>query len=250
MNFLSTLLQDSLALIAPHHCLLCSKLSEPRKVCRNCSPRYVSRQRRCIRCWESCERGTLLCAPCLHLPLPWRRQRFVSWYRDEARDILHKIKFQYDQELAQFLGVELARRINKLFPSYDWDVLVSVPSSPQNYLERGFHICDIIVAEIARQVPQATPMSGLFTFHAQTRNQGGKTIADRLSSPLRRLSLSNASQLNGAHVLLVDDVVTTGSTLYAAYKALRAANVREVDILTFCRSERWREYRSHLLRYK
>jgi ComF family protein len=247
-----TILSSLLSLCAPHHCLVCGSISEPHELCRRCKATPISTKFRCRWCWELLtepSRADLLCILCRTSRAIWYRQRFLHWYTGNARSLIHQMKFRPDKGIAALLGKQLASAIPKLFQGLYWDILVPIPSSPQNFLQRKFHPCEAMVYEIERRLPGCTVRTDLLHYSAHASAQGNKSIRDRLSHPTRSFR-SVAQRLDSVSILLIDDVLTTGATLSSASTVLLKAGARRVDLITYCRSERWREYRSHLPTYR
>ena len=148
-------------------------------------------------------------------------------YGGPAALALFRLKYGLEIALARPLGaVLLARAPARL----DFDVVVPVPLFRSRLVKRGFNQS----RELLRGFPARIDARSLVRVHA-ARPQAG------LPAPERWANVAGAFAVRGSfagqRVLLVDDVVTTGATLSAAARALRAAGAREVHGLCLLRAD-------------
>lgn len=111
-------------------------------------------------------------------------------------------------------------------------LVVPVPTATARIRERGFDHTDLLAKRVAM-------ISGLREIKAlrrldQTRQLGSKR-EDRLTQLTGSFAVKNPLGIHGRKILLIDDVITTGGTLIAAAKALRAAGAKSVDALVFAK---------------
>lgn len=127
------------------------------------------------------------------------------------RDIIHAIKFKHNAELARHMGRCAAQRMrqNDFFAGID--AILPVPLHPKRLRERGYNQSE----EIARGVSEVTGLPILNTCLERiqyTEQQSLKTIEERKKLP-QPFALRNEQELQGKHVLVIDDVVTSGTTV-------------------------------------
>ena len=115
--------------------------------------------------------------------------------------------------------------------------LVPVPLSPTRLRERGFNQSELIARTLAA-VWRIPVWTDALSRSRNTDTQTRLTPKDRLRNVAGAfdVSASAASRLRGAHILLVDDVVTTAATMNACAEALIARGVRIVSYVTFGRA--------------
>jgi len=113
------------------------------------------------------------------------------------------------------------------------DVITYIPPDDVRQLERGVHPAQTLARELGRRwdVPHAAVLRRARAAERQTR----LSLAERRRNVARAFA---ATQPVSGHVLLVDDVYTTGSTASAAARALRDAGAARVDVVTFARAVR------------
>ena len=192
---------------------------------------------RCALCELGCDSRERLCGRCAAtLAGAGPRLSFVpgldaAWsaasYEGVARQLVVRLKFGGRLPLAGCAARLIAERAPaELLVG----VIVPVPPAPIRRRWRGFDPAEAIATALASQ-------AGLPIDRCLSRSQGSRQVgrprADRLANP-PRVSLVGQSP---EHALLVDDVVTTGATLGACARALRAGGSGRVVAVTFARSE-------------
>jgi len=149
----------------------------------------------------------------------------VVWgeYDGTLRRALLALKHHGHDELARQLGQRLASRVASSGLATDIDVVTAVPSHAVHRLRRGWSAAELLAREVARGV--GVPFARLL------RRRGGKRQAGRTRAQRRALERDSFA-LRGlscaGSVLLVDDVVTTGTTLRRATEALLAGGAEAV----------------------
>ncbi len=137
---------------------------------------------------------------------------------------------------------ELARPLAELLVEHSRPFLVQAPRSisaiplhPRRFRERKYDQAQLLAAAIARQTHRTFAPHRLRRVR-DTERQVGLGEADRENNLLDAFEADASSDLIGARVLLIDDVLTTGATARAAAVALRRAGAAEVQVLTLARA--------------
>jgi ComF family protein len=196
----------------------------PGPFCRTCGDPLPS--------WRVISAALARCPRCRRRPGLIASARTAGDYDGALRDIIHAFKYDGRRGLARPLGAMMREAGAELLR--DADVVVPVPLHPWRRLRRGFNQAedlarrlDVPVLPALIRVRPTAPQMGL-TAAARRRNVRG---AFRVS-PIR---WRRRQRLEGAKVVLVDDVRTTGATLEACAAALVDAGVHEVRALTAAR---------------
>lgn len=167
-------------------------------------------------------------------PPPFDRSRSAVIYNEVARKLVSRLKYGDRPELARFCGRLMAAAGHELWESEP--VLVPVPLHRYRQFERRYNQS----TELARALAKITGLQVdplLVSRVKRTKQQVG------LSADQRQRNVAGAfatrpnalGRLNGRGVVIVDDVITTGSTVKAVTRALTKAGVRRVDVISFAR---------------
>lgn len=181
------------------------------------------------------------------LPPLFRQFRYLWEYTPLAKDLVHAMKYRPSYKLGKWTGEALGRAAPRLFTRFDWDVITAIPSSAKKLRERGFNQCVLMAKALRdmllRESKRSFPLDFAFLEHSgEHMPQAQVKHEDRMRNVTKAFRV-NSKRVLGKKILLIDDVVTTGSTTAAATLALLNAGAECVDVLALCRSTAWIEYR-------
>ena len=243
---LSDLLAGALDLIFAPVCVACAQpiptAAMERGVCVACWARCRPiPQPRCDRCWSPLRDlgtgGDVSCGVCIDLRPALRYIRSAYLQQGPVKEIVHALKYRG----WHFLSLPIGRRLSAvplpLEVEDEVDLVIPVPVSHVRLRERGYNQAERIAAELARLKGWQCRGDLL----VRGRSTGTQTALHRSE---RRANVLGAFQvpagcgdvLHGEHVLVVDDVWTTGATALACADVLLAAGARAVSVLTFGRA--------------
>lgn len=236
----STVLNAALDFLLPIQCVACQRpvpVTEKGIVCGRCWSRMDALPApRCDRCGHPLNPGR--CKWCELLPAWVRAVRSCYWVPDEpAGQVVHALKYDGWRKVAEGMGERMSRL------SWPRDVLderaavVAVPLHPTRLRERGYNQSALLAREIGRrwQLPVHEHLL-LRTRATETQTRLTPGERHRNVSGCFRTDMAAMASLRGAHLILVDDVVTTCATLNACTEALLDGGVRIVSYLTFGRA--------------
>jgi ComF family protein len=173
----------------------------------------------------------LTCATCTTDPPPYDYARSAALYEGQLRDAIHALKFSGRRALAGPLGDLAAEQCAASLPGAI-DALIPVPLAAERERGRGFNQAALLARRIGSHLDVPIRSSWL----ARTRSTRPQS---ELSAIERRANVRDAFRASdraaGRHVLVVDDILTTGATLEACARALRAAGARRIGVLTVAR---------------
>jgi ComF family protein len=242
--------------LLPAPCALCGSplphlSSAP--ICNACLAEFPAHAGpRCARCGDRCDLllesdpGTYLCRLCRLSPPPFFRAVSYGPYEGRLRDAIHALKYSRVRTTDRFLGRMLAQAIDGLAKEAPLEMLVvPVPLYRSKRAARGFNQARAL-ADRAVQVLRRTHPEWRLTLAPRTLIRARATLSQAgLTTRQRRLNLrgafrvSDASAVAGKHVLVVDDIFTSGATARAAAKALADAGAAGIWVATLARAQRF-----------
>jgi ComF family protein len=149
----------------------------------------------------------------------------------KVQHLIHELKYKSNKEAGYFLGEQMGESLREapLFQSVDY--LIPVPLHPKRQHQRGYNQSEVIAQGINRtfQVPLSADV--LYRTVA-TSTQTRKSRQARWENVKQIFALKNSEKLEGKHVLLLDDVITTGSTLEACGAVLHTIPGIKISVAT------------------
>lgn len=173
------------------------------------------------------------CALCRHGLSGFDAAFSYGEYEGTLRKLIHLFKYTGVYPLAQPLGAFLARALPR---GQQFDLLVPMPLHWRRRWRRGFNQAELLAKVVGRR-------TGITVVSAVRRRKATSTQAG-LTGAQRRLNVSGAfkvhrpEKVGGRHVVLIDDVLTTGATAAACAAALKRAGAASVTVLTLARVDR------------
>lgn len=149
----------------------------------------------------------------------------------KAQELIHLLKYKNQQQIGVFLGNWMAKEILNSNRFKTIDCIVPVPLHPKKIQRRGFNQLDKFGKRLSHhlKVPYINKvLIKKYSSHSQT--QKGRFA--RLKNTQEIFSLQQEQQLNNKHILLIDDVITTGATMEACYDKLILIKGVSISILT------------------
>ena len=230
-----------LDLLLPPVCVACERLGDggdPGPVCGRCWARVRRLPRPwCARCGHPLSDGRR-CRWCDQLPAWVRAARSVCWYPGgSARSVVQALKYGGWRDVAEAMGERMARLDWPADVVAERTAVVAVPLAAARERERGFNQSGLLARAIGARwgIPDWSDVL------CRTRNTATQT---RLTPHARRRNVSGAfrtaagaaRRLRGAHLVLVDDVMTTGATAVECATELFESGARIVSVVTFGRA--------------
>jgi ComF family protein len=187
----------------------------------------------CLKCGSE---GPLICKICRHeLPHPHKKLSADSaldalytatTYDGAGREIIHALKFAHAKAASRVIAQVMHDRL----PSSDFDWVTHVPTASSRVRARGYDQAALIACHFATM--HADAYASLLRRQGQQR-QLGQDKQVRQAQIRQAFYVPHPSLVQNKHILLIDDVITTGATIEAAAKVLRRAGAAKVDAYLF-----------------
>ncbi|MBT8131703.1 MAG: ComF family protein [Gammaproteobacteria bacterium] len=217
--------------LMPFSCVVCGCSARQRDICRDCALELPWNRDCCRRCALPLARPAILCGQCSTRLPPWFSARSAFVYDFPVNSLLRKLKFSRQLPNGRVLG-ELTAEWIASFDDEKPNIIVPVPLHWRRQIKRQFNQAEEIARPISRRLK--IPLANNLCYRRRaTKQQHG------LTATLRRRNLRDAFLVKGnteqTHIALVDDVMTTGSTLRELSKAFLQSGASRIDVWTAAR---------------
>jgi ComF family protein len=171
--------------------------------------------------------------------LPVERAAALFFYEphSETAQLLYQLKYNQRPDIGEDMGRVMAQEMQLARYFDDIDVLLPVPLSPKRLRQRGYNQSEMLargISDITR-LPIDTRAVCRDHFH---QSQTSLTRLERRGNVEDIFRLRHPKRLEGRHVLLIDDVCTTGATLMACGEAIRHVPGIRISVLTLAYTKR------------
>lgn len=160
--------------------------------------------------------------------------KVVFQYGEAMRQIVHQLKFKGRWEIALLLAESAAEKIEEGEEKEEWESIIPIPLHPARRRERGYDQTVLI----ARALSQRWNIPCREDILVRIRHRPPQS---HLPDPVRRTNLAGAFQLKANHkpvpttrVLMVDDVIHTGTTMLEALTTLQQSVSGPISLLAIC----------------
>lgn len=217
-------------------CILCGDRGEHNlSLCQGCAEDLPWLKSCCFQCGQPTPEPLPYCGACLSQPTPYGRTVATFLYDELMAACIGQFKFQRRLVVGKVLGSLMGRTLLQHYPNELPECIIPVPLHTLRLKERGFNQA----LELTYPISQALNLP--INIQACQRLKATAMQSMATSAQARQKNLKNAfvvTQPLPEHVAIVDDVVTTGSTVAALAEALLAAGVKRVDVWCCARTVR------------
>jgi ComF family protein len=239
---LATLGRGLLQIFYPNLCWICRQpiVPEQRAFCLSCHEELFTDPRpSCPRCaatvgpFAALEHG---CPVCHKEGFAFDHALRVGPYAGRLREVILHIKNVQGEGLAEVVAKEWAARAEQDLRSHGIHCVMPVPLHWWRRWRRGYNQSDALARAMAKMLQRPFHPYGLRRLR-KTATQVTLSVTDRRLNVRGAFQARGSINLNGKTVLLVDDVMTTGSTAHEAARALRRAGAERVVVAVLARAE-------------
>lgn len=219
------MLDRIVSLIAPHECLACR--AEGSLLCSGCQSEVLAIPERCYKCL-ALSPDSLTCSICRRSS-PLNSVQAATSYGGITKELIWKLKFHYARAAVEPMAQLLASRV-----VFEEDsLLVPIPTATSRVRQRGYDQAELLCRAVSGRT--RLPSRRLLQRHGQSR-QVGTTKTERSDHLAKAFRIPVPRHVVGKHIILVDDVLTTGATLETAARTLKRAGAKRVDAIVFAQA--------------
>lgn len=238
----ATLRDAAVATLYPSACRVCGDVIESWRDGVACSACWLEIERGaadfCAKCWtpltsaSGAEAGAVRCGQCDHFAFDFVRS--CGPYRGAMREAVLRLK------MAPHIPARLRGALRRAFAALpDFDLIESIiptPLHPERLAERGFNQAEVIARELAELSGLRVDSTAVIRVKKTERHRAGFGARERARSLEKAFRVRAPRLVEGRVTLLVDDVMTTGSTADEIARVLLDCGARSVNVLTLARA--------------
>lgn len=221
-----TFIDRIVGLLTPHQCIACGL--EGAVLCQEClTSAGDTIPSRCAGC-HKIAKDYKTCPSCIS----WLQARHIyvaTTYDSLYERLLQELKFECRKQAIVPIAAIMLPQLLTMSLSSD-SILCALPTAPARIRTRGFDHTLLLCRELAAK--SSIPAVKLLTRASNTR-QVGANRRTRLSQLENEFIVMNKENVHGKHIIIVDDILTTGASVASSAKALKKAGAKSVSALVY-----------------
>ncbi len=233
MQFLKSIINDTLHLFYPHICLGCGSdsLQEDNILCLRCitdlpHTNYAQHASNPI---EQLFWG--------RVPLVAAHSEFYFAKESVVQTLIHQLKYKGNQEIGFYLGALMGKSLLNSNRFKNIDYLVPIPLYPEKERKRGYNQAAVICKGMS-EVMNVPVLIGNVNRKRFTETQTKKHRTERWENVADSFTINDKAMMVGKSILLVDDVITTGATLEACCQSMLEVDQLKLSLATISSATR------------
>ena len=148
-----------------------------------------------------------------------------------SQQLIHDLKYNNYQSIGTLLGKAIASQIQQSNRYTQFDYIVPLPLHYKRVKQRGYNQSELIAAEVARQLQVPLNTTNVYRIR-NNESQTQKSLTERIENVKDLFALHDSTLFANKTILLIDDVLTTGSTIISCCKALYKSENIKIHIYT------------------
>lgn len=240
IRVIQPLIDAVLDFIYPRVCVCCNHELESDEsfICQSCEDSLTYIQTPiCHTCGSPVFReGIEKCDNCLRKQIYYDQVRSELDYNDElVRQMIHAFKFEYMNSMVNGLSKYLVLAFEQYYSHEKIDLILSVPLHKSRLRQREFNQAHLLAKHFADDV-HIPLCDDLVVRNRSTQPQSQLKPNERMKNVKDAFSIRKPDEVNGKTILIIDDIVTTGSTVNEMSKVLRESGAKRIFALSLARA--------------
>jgi len=229
--------------LLPPRCLLCGSshiLAPDIHLCAPCRDDLPLNAHACVQCAiplevTASDRGEHRCGSCLISPPDYSRSWSPFIYAQPLEWMIQQLKFNARLHFAPLLSALMQQQLSEGLRNTGAEVMIPLPLHKRRMKQRGFNQSQLLLKPLASALGLPVD-NGCCRRIRHTEHQTGKNARQRKQNIRGAFVFDNQRQYR--HVILFDDVVTTGSSVGEMCKVLKQGGVEKIDVWSLARAEK------------
>ena len=231
--------QLALGLVLPTSCAACDRSTDSESIrpmlCDDCSQVFTPRKRVCARCGLQLK-SELGCFGCRNKKFEFDEVHTLGPYVGALAECVVRMKYEEGQPLAFAVGRHLAKRLGCADRRGQFDIITCVPKHWTKRFLTGINGPEAIMDGFAYE-SKSRAAADLMRCSRRIRKQSLLSPEQRRRNVRRAWTVSPDFDLNQARVLVIDDIMTTGSTAHEMARSLKESGAETVSIAVVGRAQ-------------
>lgn len=226
------------ALLFPYgtHCALCEGFNTNKKdpLCRHCREEVAKHQGKlhpCEKCGRYIELKDTLCTECMIKEFPFTIARAVAPYEGILKEKVHFFKYLGRRSYAAHFASMMSKIVKEEKGYKGIDAVVAVPLHDNRLQERTFNQAEEIAMELAEKINKPYITDAIWRI-IDTPTQVSLNRLERTQNLSQAFSVPFPDKIKAKNLLLIDDILTTGTTVSECTKVLLKAGANQIAVLT------------------
>ena len=223
--------------IFPARCFTCGNITRNNVLCRNCREKIKFLiPPLCRFCSKEIKNNPLsICSNCRHKEFPYNRIISCLHYAEPVRTLIHLVKYRHYDYLINFLSslvISYLSRIN--FSPISYDFITAVPAHYIRMREREYNQSLLLAKKLSIYLKIALKDDIIFC----TKNKLSQTKFEKSQRQKNVAGIFKVREnLNNKNIILIDDILTTGSTVTECAKVFREKNAGQITVITLAKTQ-------------
>ena len=233
------MLNRILNIFFPPACPVCRQYTyDPGTLCSECwnkinfiTPPF------CDKCSNPIDNGsdhTAICANCLSKPPPYNKTRALLYYDEFSKPIITQLKYYDKTYIAKYSANWLYSRYKDIIDSVD--ILTSVPLHKKRLSKRRYNQSALIAKHLSKESKSVQFIPDALIRKKNSIPQTQLTFKQRIVNLNNSFALNTKRNIVGKKICIIDDVITTGTTIYQCSKLLVEGGAKEVNVIALAKN--------------
>lgn len=210
-------------------CNACGKENDKGYFCEKCRKELPFNDVICDKCGRSTINKENRCMSCDDRELHFEKARSVFKYLTPINVMIKRLKYRHKKYLAKIFSPVMAQILLTEFK--DTDFIINVPMHKKDKFIRGYNQTEVLATEISK-ITEIDYKKDIFKKHIRTKRQATLNKEERRKNLKKAFILQDKKLVKGKVITIIDDIMTTGSTIETLAEKLIKAKAKKVYVLT------------------